>query len=117
MNAKKFLISGILAGIVIWIISFVFDSLAMMSFPYNIMDLGGMRSINDPLMLLFFAHYWVISFVIVNDDASVSRLKGPKRPINKVQDRMLVLAALGSVDWVALFSEDTPERLIKLINP
>ncbi|MBU0744402.1 MAG: bifunctional D-glycero-beta-D-manno-heptose-7-phosphate kinase/D-glycero-beta-D-manno-heptose 1-phosphate adenylyltransferase HldE [Gammaproteobacteria bacterium] len=55
--------------------------------------------------------------VIVNDDASVSRLKGPKRPINKVQDRMLVLAALGSVDWVALFSEDTPERLIKLINP
>jgi D-beta-D-heptose 7-phosphate kinase / D-beta-D-heptose 1-phosphate adenosyltransferase len=55
--------------------------------------------------------------VAVNDDASVFRLKGKGRPINKVQGRMLVLAALGAVDWVVPFSEDTPERLIKLISP
>jgi D-beta-D-heptose 7-phosphate kinase / D-beta-D-heptose 1-phosphate adenosyltransferase len=55
--------------------------------------------------------------VAVNDDSSVRHLKGVKRPINKVQDRMLMLAALNSVDWVIPFSEDTPERLIKLITP
>ena len=55
--------------------------------------------------------------VAVNDDDSVRRLKGLQRPINKVQERMLVLAALDSVDWVVPFSEDTPERLIKLVTP
>ncbi len=55
--------------------------------------------------------------VAVNDDASVSRLKGKGRPVNTVQARMQVLAALGAVDWVVLFSEDTPARLIKLISP
>ncbi len=55
--------------------------------------------------------------VAVNDDASVAKLKGAKRPINGLQDRMLVLGALASVDWIISFSEDTPERLVKLINP
>lgn len=55
--------------------------------------------------------------IAVNDDNSVRRLKGSKRPINKVQERMLVLAALDAVDFVTSFSEDTPERLIKLISP
>jgi D-beta-D-heptose 7-phosphate kinase/D-beta-D-heptose 1-phosphate adenosyltransferase len=55
--------------------------------------------------------------VAVNDDASVSRLKGPERPINPVDQRMTVLAALQSVDWVVPFSEDTPERLICKILP
>lgn len=55
--------------------------------------------------------------IAVNDDDSVRRLKGPKRPINKIQERMLVLAALDSVDWVVPFSQDTPERLIKSVAP
>lgn len=55
--------------------------------------------------------------VAVNSDDSVVRLKGDGRPVNSVQDRMLVLAALGAVDWVVPFSDDTPERLIKLISP
>jgi D-beta-D-heptose 7-phosphate kinase/D-beta-D-heptose 1-phosphate adenosyltransferase len=50
--------------------------------------------------------------VAVNDDASVTRLKGEGRPINALADRMAVLAALECVDWVVPFSEDTPERLI-----
>ena len=53
----------------------------------------------------------------VNDDASVSRLKGPGRPINAVDRRMAVLAGLGAVDWVVSFSEDTPENLLRAVRP
>lgn len=55
--------------------------------------------------------------VAVNDDASVKKLKGPSRPINHLAQRMQVLSALESVDWVVPFSEDTPERLISEILP
>ncbi len=55
--------------------------------------------------------------VAVNDDDSVRRLKGDGRPVNPVDRRMTVLAALESVDWVVPFSEDTPEQLICEINP
>lgn len=55
--------------------------------------------------------------VAVNDDASVARLKGSSRPINTLQHRMAVLAALRVVDWVVPFTEDTPERLIKCVAP
>ncbi len=55
--------------------------------------------------------------VAVNDDASVSRLKGSGRPINPVDRRMAVLAGLGSVDWVVSFSEDTPENLLEQLKP
>ncbi|MBA1193520.1 bifunctional D-glycero-beta-D-manno-heptose-7-phosphate kinase/D-glycero-beta-D-manno-heptose 1-phosphate adenylyltransferase HldE [Pseudomonas entomophila] len=55
--------------------------------------------------------------VAVNDDASVSRLKGPGRPINSVDRRMAVLAGLGAVDWVISFSESTPESLLTEVRP
>lgn len=55
--------------------------------------------------------------VAVNDDASVTRLKGPGRPVNPADRRMAVLAGLGAVDWVVAFSEDTPQRLIANILP
>ena len=55
--------------------------------------------------------------VAVNDDASVKRLKGETRPVNHLQERMEVLAGLGSVDWVVPFSEDSPERLICSVLP
>jgi D-beta-D-heptose 7-phosphate kinase/D-beta-D-heptose 1-phosphate adenosyltransferase len=55
----------------------------------------------------------------VNSDASARRLgkSGPKRPVNKLADRMRVLAALACVDAVVSFSEDTPEKLISKILP
>ena len=57
-------------------------------------------------------------FVIgVNSDASVRRLKGPERPVNPEQDRMEILSALGFVDYVVLFDEDTPYELIKIVQP
>ena len=55
--------------------------------------------------------------VAVNDDASVSRLKGPGRPINSVDRRMAVLAGLGAVDWVISFPEATPENLLAQVKP
>jgi len=55
--------------------------------------------------------------VAVNDDASVKRLKGDSRPINALEDRLLVLAGLAAVDWVVPFAEDTPARLIQAILP
>ena len=55
--------------------------------------------------------------VAVNDDDSVRRLKGAKRPLNTLADRMSVLAGLAAVDWVVAFSEDTPERLIAALVP
>ena len=55
--------------------------------------------------------------VAVNSDDSVTRLKGPERPINPISHRMDVLAGLQSVDWVVPFSEDTPQRLIAKLLP
>ena len=53
----------------------------------------------------------------MNTDASVRRLKGKTRPINKQADRALVAAALQPVDAVVFFNEDTPLNLIKSIQP
>jgi rfaE bifunctional protein nucleotidyltransferase chain/domain len=53
----------------------------------------------------------------VNSDASVRRLKGPLRPIVPGSERAELLAALACVDLVALFDDDTPERLIREVSP
>jgi len=53
----------------------------------------------------------------LNADASVRRLKGPSRPVNDEADRALLLAALGFVDAVVLFDEDTPQELIAALQP
>jgi len=58
-----------------------------------------------------------ILIVGLNSDASVSRLKGPTRPVNIAEDRAYLLAALEAVDFVVPFSEDTPYELIKMIEP
>ncbi|CCW30693.1 Bifunctional protein hldE (Includes: D-beta-D-heptose 7-phosphate kinase; D-beta-D-heptose 1-phosphate adenosyltransferase) [Xenorhabdus nematophila F1] len=55
--------------------------------------------------------------VAVNSDASTKRLKGETRPVNPLEQRMIVLSALESVDWVVPFEEDTPQRLIAGILP
>lgn len=52
----------------------------------------------------------------LNSDASVRRLK-PQRPVNEEAHRAEVLAALEMVDYITIFSEDTPYNLIKAIGP
>ena len=53
----------------------------------------------------------------LNSDASVKRLKGESRPVQDERARAEVLAALEAVDLVAIFTEDTPLRLIELVRP
>ncbi len=54
----------------------------------------------------------------LNSDASIKKLnKGENRPIQDEQSRLLILSALQFVDAVILFNEDTPEQLIKLLQP
>ncbi len=58
-----------------------------------------------------------IVVVGLNSDASVRRLKGPTRPVNQAESRARVLAALSDVDYVTVFTEDTPEKLIGKVAP
>ena len=73
--------------------------------PGHIAYLQQARSLGDRLI------------VLVNSDASVRRLKGPQRPVNHLETRMAMLAALECVDWVISFTEDTPRSLLCRILP
>ena len=53
----------------------------------------------------------------LNTDTSVSRIKGPTRPINDQRSRAMVLASLGFVSAITFFDEPTPYDLIKLVQP
>ncbi|MFQ6008991.1 MAG: D-glycero-beta-D-manno-heptose 1-phosphate adenylyltransferase [Candidatus Zixiibacteriota bacterium] len=58
-----------------------------------------------------------VLIVGLNTDASVRRIKGWQRPIQKQQDRAAILLALKAVDYVVLFGEDTPDKLIRMVKP
>jgi D-beta-D-heptose 7-phosphate kinase/D-beta-D-heptose 1-phosphate adenosyltransferase len=53
----------------------------------------------------------------INGDASVRALKGPGRPVNPLSDRVAVLAALGCVDLIVPFEDETPRRLLAALRP
>lgn len=61
--------------------------------------------------------YGDVLLVAVNSDSSVRKIKGEKRPINSEEDRMETLAALQSVDYVTIFDELDPHRLISELQP
>jgi D-beta-D-heptose 7-phosphate kinase/D-beta-D-heptose 1-phosphate adenosyltransferase len=58
-----------------------------------------------------------VLIVAVNADASVRRLKGPGRPLNTLEDRMAVLAALSCIDHLVAFEDDSPAELLRIIRP
>lgn len=58
-----------------------------------------------------------VLIVGVNSDSSVKKYKSPSRPIQGEQDRLHIVAALKPVDYVIMFDEETPEKLIKLVRP
>lgn len=58
-----------------------------------------------------------ILVVAINSDRSASTLKGPSRPINPEQHRAEVIAALACVDYVTLFDESDPYRIISFLKP
>lgn len=78
---------------------------------FDIIHTGHVRYLSKAKSL---GDYLVIA---VNDDESVKRLKGNGRPINTLEDRMLVLNSLASVNLVIPFSQDTPEEIISSVNP
>ena len=53
----------------------------------------------------------------LNSDDSIRRFKGPQRPVNHLDDRLLVLSELTSVDYITIFTEKTPIKLIRAIRP
>jgi rfaE bifunctional protein nucleotidyltransferase chain/domain len=73
--------------------------------PGHVRYLQHARSLGDALILG------------LNADASVRRNKGHERPINPQDERAEILEALACVDAVVLFEEDTPDRIIKAIQP
>ncbi len=58
-----------------------------------------------------------ILVVGINSDATVQKLKGKERPIQKEQDRVSVMGALKMVDCTFIFEEDDPREFIKIIKP
>ncbi len=76
--------------------------------------------------LLHFGHHHLLNqarrlgdclIVAVNGDSSIRRLKGPDRPINDEEERVMMLSGLEAVDYVVLFEEDTPMRLLDVLRP
>ena len=65
-SAKKIVIGGLVAGFVILVVSQIVSYVvtAVPGFYFNIFELGGMRSINDPTMALFFLYPWVLGFAM-----------------------------------------------------
>ena len=55
--------------------------------------------------------------VMLNSDASVKSIKGPDRPINCEDDRAEILSSLSCVDYVVLFDESSPAKLLEDIKP
>lgn len=58
-----------------------------------------------------------VLIVAVNDDASIRRLKGPSRPVFPLAERLEVLSALGDIDYVTWFGQDTPQKIIAALLP
>lgn len=58
-----------------------------------------------------------VLIVGVNSDASIRRIKGAGRPINRLEDRMQVLAALSCIDQLVVFDDDTPAALLRAVRP
>ncbi|MBE3122354.1 MAG: hypothetical protein IMZ53_14210 [Thermoplasmata archaeon] len=64
MKWKEIIVGGILVGFVIVFVDIILGGLIQFIWSYDIFKLGGMRKIDDPIMLLFFVHPWVLSFML-----------------------------------------------------
>lgn len=78
---------------------------------YDIIHAGHLKSLE---MAKALGDYLIVA---VNTDESIRAIKGDDRPINPLAHRMAVLAGFRAVDWVVPFSDKTPERLLRLIQP
>lgn len=75
---KKFLLSGILAGVVLLVVNFAVSYLVQFALPFDMLSLGGIRSATDPLMVLFFFYPFVLGLAMAHVYPHVS-LDGKNR--------------------------------------
>lgn len=78
---------------------------------FDILHIGHVRYLKES------AKCGDILVIGLNSDSSVKRLKGETRPINNESDRAELLSELGFVDYVVIFEENTPEKLLDEIKP
>lgn len=78
---------------------------------FDILHVGHVRYLKES------AKFGDVLVIGLNSDSSVRRLKGNSRPINNEMDRAELLSELGFVDYVVIFDEDTPEKLLDEIKP
>ena len=64
METKRIVVSGIVAGAIVLVVSMLISAATQALFDYDVMTLAGMRSVNDPLSILFFLHPFVISLAL-----------------------------------------------------
>jgi hypothetical protein len=65
MCGKKGIVAGLAAGLVITVLAQAIDLLVQFVFPYDVLAMGGMRAVTDPIMMAFFLHGWVLAFAMV----------------------------------------------------
>lgn len=78
---------------------------------FDILHAGHLVSLNEA------ASHADCLIVAINSDASIAGLKGEGRPINKAEDRALLLASMAIVDAVVIFDEPTPLKAIQALLP
>ncbi len=61
--------------------------------------------------------YGDILFLGINSDKSIRKIKGPSRPVMKEKERITVLSAIEYIDFISVFNEPTPIKLIEKIRP
>lgn len=59
----------------------------------------------------------IVLVVGLNSDESIRRLKGPERPINNIDERSTILSLFDFIDYIIIFSEDTPFNILKILKP
>jgi hypothetical protein len=64
LDTRKIAISGVVAGIVVFVLLMIISSVTQVLFNYNVLSLGGMRSVNDPVSVLFFLFPFVVGLAL-----------------------------------------------------
>ena len=64
LETRTIVVSGIVAGIVVLVLSMIISTATQALFNYNVLSLAGMRSVNDPVSLLFFLHPFVVALAL-----------------------------------------------------
>ncbi|MBI1871352.1 MAG: D-glycero-beta-D-manno-heptose 1-phosphate adenylyltransferase [Chlamydiae bacterium] len=78
---------------------------------FDLLHVGHVRILNQAKRL------GDVLVVALNTDSSVRKLKGKKRPLVSLKERMEILSSLEAVDYVTSFSDETPQRIIQILNP